>query len=129
MYSSEDLERFYFQYQTKADPRGVSLQLFCSTNNVPYNLFHKWYKDTHRKIVEVEVERGLGSTLGFRSVFSFSGPPSRSPSPYAGNKHLKPCKGARVLLVRICLELTLSNGLHPDYSGRYRLIQKLEGLC
>lgn len=40
MYSSEDLERFYFQYQTEAVPHGVSLQSFCSTNNVPYNLFH-----------------------------------------------------------------------------------------
>ena len=53
MSSGEDLERFYFQYQTEAVPHGVSLQSFCSTNNVPYNLFHKWYKDTRRKIVEV----------------------------------------------------------------------------
>ena len=29
MYSSEDLERFYFQYQTKALPYGESLQSFC----------------------------------------------------------------------------------------------------
>lgn len=56
MYSSEDLERFYFQYQTEAVPHGVSLQSFCSTHNVPYNLFHKWYKDTRRKIVEVQVD-------------------------------------------------------------------------
>lgn len=45
MYSSEDLERFYFQYQTEAVPRGVSLQSFCLQKNVPYNPFHKWYKD------------------------------------------------------------------------------------
>lgn len=45
MYNSEDLERFYFQYQTEAVPRGVSIQPFCLQNNVPYNLFHKWYKD------------------------------------------------------------------------------------
>ena len=38
MYSSEDLERFYFQYQTEAVPHGVSLQSFCSTHNVPYNV-------------------------------------------------------------------------------------------
>ena len=53
MYSSEDLERFYFQYQTEAVPHVVSLQSFCLTNNVLYNIFHKWYKDTRRKIVEV----------------------------------------------------------------------------
>ena len=32
MYSSEDLERFYFQYQTEALPRGESLQSFCVKN-------------------------------------------------------------------------------------------------
>ena len=25
MYSSEDLERFYFQYQTEAMPKGISI--------------------------------------------------------------------------------------------------------
>ena len=39
MYSSEDLERFYFQYQTEALPHGESLQSFCLKNKVPYNLF------------------------------------------------------------------------------------------
>ena len=38
MYSSEDLERFYFQYQTEALPRGESLQSFCVKNKVPYNV-------------------------------------------------------------------------------------------
>ena len=32
MYSSEDLERFYFQYQTEALPYGESLQSFCVKN-------------------------------------------------------------------------------------------------
>ena len=34
MYSSEDLERFYFQYQTEALPHGESLQSFCVKNKV-----------------------------------------------------------------------------------------------
>ena len=46
MYSSEDLERFYFQYQTEALPHGESLQSFCVKNKVPYNIFQKWYRDT-----------------------------------------------------------------------------------
>ena len=41
MYSSEDLERFYFQYQTEALPHGESLQSFCLKNKVPYNLFDR----------------------------------------------------------------------------------------
>ena len=41
MYSSEDLERFYFQYQTEALPHGESIQSFCVKNKVPYNIFSK----------------------------------------------------------------------------------------
>ena len=137
MYSSEDLERFYFQYQTEAVPHGVSLQSFCSTHNVPYNLFHKWYKDTRRKIVEVQVD-GVPPVPPSDSVPSspsVENPVKKDiPSPHAGNNHRNPCQGARVLPVRISVELTLSNGLHIlqkdlDYLGLYRLIQKLEVLC
>ena len=49
MYSSEDLERFYFQYQTEALPHGEFLQSFCVKNKVPYNIFQKWFKDTRKK--------------------------------------------------------------------------------
>ena len=56
MYSNEDLERFYFRYQTEALPHGTSLQTFCLNNNVPYNIFSKWYKDTRRKVIEVQVQ-------------------------------------------------------------------------
>ena len=44
MYSSGDLERFYFQYQTEALPHGESLQSFCVKNKVSYNIFQKWFK-------------------------------------------------------------------------------------
>lgn len=53
MYSSEDLERFYFQYQTDALPHGESFQSFCAKHKASYNLFQKWYKDTHKKVVSV----------------------------------------------------------------------------
>ena len=61
MYSNEDLERFNFQYQTEVLPSGESIQSFCKRNNVPYNIFSKWYKDTHKRIVEVSVEGRLSS--------------------------------------------------------------------
>ena len=78
MLSSEDLERFYFQYQTEAVPLGMSVQTFCLRNNVPYNIFHKWYKDTRKKIVEVQVD-GVPS-----------GPPSESvPSSPSGETPVK----------------------------------------
>ena len=56
MYSSEDLESFYFQYQTEALPHGESLQSFCVKNKVPYNIFQKWYRDIRKKVVEVQVD-------------------------------------------------------------------------
>ena len=37
MYSSEDLERFYFQYQTEALPHGESLQSFVSSQKLAHN--------------------------------------------------------------------------------------------
>ena len=137
MLSSEDLERFYFQYQTEAVPLGMSVQTFCLRNNVPYNIFQKWYKDTRKKIVEVQVD-GVPSGPTSESVPSspsVENPVKKDiPSPHAGNNHGNPCQGPRVLPVRISVELTLSNGLHIlqkdlDYPGLYRLIQKLEVLC
>lgn len=56
MYSSEDLERFYFQYKTEALPQGISIESFCLKNKVPYNIFSKWYRDTRKGIVEVHVD-------------------------------------------------------------------------
>lgn len=56
VYSSEDLGRFYFQYQTEALPRGESVQSFCARNKVPYNIFSHWYRDTRSWIVEVVVD-------------------------------------------------------------------------
>lgn len=37
MYSSEELKRFYFLYQTEAMPNGISIEQFCLRNKVPYN--------------------------------------------------------------------------------------------
>lgn len=67
MYSSEDLERFYFQYQTEALPHGESLQSFCVKNKVPYNIFQKWYKDTRKKVVEVQIDGLLIADSGENS--------------------------------------------------------------
>ena len=72
MYSSEDLERFYFQYQTEGLPHGESMQSFCVKNKEPYNIFLKWYKDTRKRIVEVKVD---GKHLFFLSFFEDFGIP------------------------------------------------------
>ena len=35
---------------------GESFQSFCVKNKVPYNLFQKWFKNTRKKIVEVQID-------------------------------------------------------------------------
>jgi len=37
-------------------PHGEFLQSFCVKNKVPYNIFQKWFKDTRKKVVEVQVD-------------------------------------------------------------------------
>ena len=119
MYSSEDLERFYFQYQTEALPHGESLQSFCLKNKVPYNIFEKWYKDTRKKIVEVSVD----------------GRPEVEDEPDADSDRLaSPSSSGSVPPVRIWIDLRMSNGLHLSqknlsYQDLVRMIGKLEGLC
>lgn len=120
MYSSEDLERFYFQYQTEAMPKGISIEQFCSRNKVPYNIFYKWYKDTRNKIVEVKVDGLPTSTQEERNVESR---PQEQPSTETKSS-----------CVRILVELRMTNGLHLSqknlsYQELKQLIEKLEGLC
>lgn len=119
MYSSEDLESFYFQYQTEAMPKGISIEQFCSRNKVPYNIFYKWYKDTRNKIVEVKVD-GLSSSV------------QEQPKKEAHQQ--EPQKAGPTSPVRILVELRMTNGLHVSqknlsYQELKRLIEKLEGLC
>ena len=120
MYSSEDLERFYFQYQTEAMPKGISIEQFCSRNKVPYNIFYKWYKDTRNKIVEVKVDGLPTSTQEEPKVESRSQEQSSTET--------------KSSCVRILVELRMTNGLHLSqknlsYQELKQLIEKLEGLC
>ena len=97
MYSSEDLERFYFQYQTEAMPKGISIEQFCSRNKVPYNIFYKWYKDTRNKIVEVKVDGLPASAQEDPKKEIHSQEPSSTVTKPSG--------------VRILVELRMTNGM------------------
>ena len=120
MYSSEDLERFYFQYQSEALPHGESLQSFCVKNKVPYNIFQKWFKDTRKKIVEVQVDGAPGITHEEKTKTG------DQPKPVSKSSDENP--------VRIWIDIRISNGLHLSqknlsYQDLVRMIGKLEGLC
>ena len=120
MYSSEDLERFYFQYQTGALPHGESLQSFCVKNKVPYNIFLKWFKDTRKKVVEVQVDGAPEITHEERTK--------------TGDRLEPVSKSCDANPVRIWIDIRISNGLHLSqknlsYQDLVRVIEKLEGLC
>lgn len=120
MYSSEDLERFYFQYQTEALPHGESLQSFCVKNKVPYNIFQKWFKDTRKKVVEVQIDGA--PELGHEEKSKTSDRP----------QVVSPSNNAQP--VRIWVDIRISNGLHLsqknlNYQDLVRMVEKLEGLC
>lgn len=98
MYSSEDLERFYFQYQSEALPRGESLQSFCVKNKVLYNIFQKWFKDTRKKVVEVQVD---GAPVVAHEETTKINDQVKSVSESSNENP-----------VRIWIDIRISNGLH-----------------
>ena len=73
MYSSEDFEKFYFQYQTEALPHGESLQSFgyqksisfANRLNVRLNHFKKDLLMPIRNVLVIDVKR---SNLKLRRV-------------------------------------------------------------
>ena len=86
--------------------RGESLQSFCVKNKVPYNIFQKWFKDTRKKAVEVQVD---GASIGDR-------PKSVSRN---SNNHL----------VRIWIDIRISNGLQKnDLYKNIKLCFRLLGI-
>ena len=131
MYSNEDLERFYFKYQTEALPHGQSLQSFCLNNNVPYNIFSNWYKDTRRKVVAVDVD-GRPTEGDTEQLVQASQDGSNSCKRL--EKNPSSADETHNTTVRIWLELRLSNGLYLsrknlNYQELRHMIEKLEGLC
>lgn len=100
-------------------PCGESLQFFCVKNKVPYNIFHKWYKDTRNKIVSVQID-GIPVDEGVPNASST----------------VDPCKslGSSDKPVRIWVEFRMSNALHLfqknlSYRDLVRMVEKLESLC
>lgn len=90
------------------------IESFCLKNNVLYNIFSKWYKDTRRKVVEVQVD-GV--------------PPS-----FVTSSAERPSPASVKCPFRILLDLRISTGLHIhqknlSYQSFRALIDKLEVLC
>lgn len=121
MYSSSDFERLFIRYKAEALPEGESIQAFCLKNKVPYNLFHKWYKDTRHQIVPVHVE-------GHPEAGSHS--PTEAPSSPVPERKTD----TESVPVRIMIDIRMTNGMRIQqrnltYPDLKNLILKLEGLC
>ncbi|WP_300770979.1 hypothetical protein [uncultured Bacteroides sp.] len=43
--------------KTEGEPKGVSINSFCISNNIPYTAFYDWFKKTQKKVVPVEVKK------------------------------------------------------------------------
>lgn len=100
-------------------PQGESIQDFCLKNKVPYNLFHKWYKDTRHHIVPVQVE---GQQVEQEPEKNLS-----ASTPSMGGALSSPP-------VRFMIDIRMTGGMHIQqrnlsYEGLKNLVEKLEGLC
>ena len=122
MYSSEDLERFYLDYQSEWVPRGMTLQAYCSRNNVPYKVMENYSRNIQKKIVEVKV---VGRPTEEPQQSVPSSPSSVQPQSEQSFKWESK---------RISVAIRFGDGTEVsrkglDYVGLKLLIEKLEVLC
>lgn len=90
-------------------------------NKVPYNLFHKWYKDTRHQIVPIQVQGQPETGANFQKEVSFSPIQERK-------ENAEPCP------VRMMIDIRMTNGIRIQqrnltYQNLKSLVEKLEGLC
>jgi len=53
MESTEEFEKLLFLYKTEG--KNMSIETFCIHNGINYRAFDKWYRNTHKKIVPVQI--------------------------------------------------------------------------
>ena len=56
MISNSDLEKAWFLYKTEYEPQNISINDFCMRKGIPHRKFNKWFRNTHKQVVPVEVE-------------------------------------------------------------------------
>ena len=102
MYSCNDFERLFLRYKLEGTPAGVSIEKFCMSNNIPYNLFAKWYKDARKKIIPVQI---LGTPSLEVEMQEISSPiPEQKPEVDTRlSSHTE---------LRILVDIRMSNGVH-----------------
>lgn len=56
MESTTDFEKLLFLYKT--EDKNMSIESFCVNNGINYRAFDKWYRNTHKNIVPVQIIDG-----------------------------------------------------------------------
>lgn len=127
MYSSEDLERFYVEYQSEWVPRGMTMRAFCDRNHVSYRVMENFVRNIRKKIVEVELMGRPEETEPATPAASALTVPDGSVRKIQQERPIRP-NG------RISVSIRFGDGMEVsrrglDYVGLKSLIEKLEVLC
>ena len=125
MIDSASLERFYFEYQTEWVPRGMSIQSFCSKNNVPYKVMERYIRDLHSKVHPVKV---VGAPEGEAERSVVLERPSESETKGREERPRKCSSQWISVSIRLGNGLSVSHRME-DYMALKILVDKLEVLC
>ena len=114
------LKDFYFSVPNRGIASWRISPIFLFEEQRPYNIFQKWFKDTRKKVVEVQVDGAPEITHEEKTKIG------DRPKPVSKSSDENP--------VRIWIDIRISNGLHLSqknlsYQDLVRMIGKLEGLC
>lgn len=102
-------------------PRGMSIQAYCSKNNMPYRILDKWIRDIYKRVVPVQV---TGTTEDLKIE-----------SPKHRDNEQEKQKQSSNDKVSIKVSIITSSGMEVsrdglDYRNLRLFIEKLEGsLC
>lgn len=123
MLTSKDYEKLWTRYQSEGVAHNLTLQQFCSMNNVPYNSFEKYLK-TRRNMSDVYpvTVTGAPDDATAENAAAESGVTKPSNS------------GTRSGETRILVSIKMTNGLYISkgnisYRELHALVEKLEVLC
>ena len=127
MYSSEDLERFYVDYQSEWVPRGMTMRAYCDRNNVPYRVMENFVSNIRKKIVEVEVTGCPPEAESAKPTTDAATGPEKPTHRIPQERPVRPTG-------RISVSIRFGDGTEVsrrglDYVGLKVLIEKLEVLC
>ena len=118
MLSNSDLEKAWFLYKTEYEPQNISINDFCMRKGIPYREFNKWFRNTHKQVVPLEVE----------------GAPETPNSDQTQPDAVKVSNTSSSRKSGIHVFIHTSDGLQIQkkgltYQGLLSLVEKLEGLC